>query len=58
MSLPNTADQYLHRAGRTGRIGREGKVYVLLGPKEIFSLKRFTNEMNFEIKEKRILIKN
>ena len=32
--LPQSTDTYVHRAGRTGRAGRDGASVVLVGPKE------------------------
>lgn len=32
--VPNTAENYVHRIGRTGRIGRQGKALTLVSPEE------------------------
>jgi superfamily II DNA/RNA helicase len=32
--LPTSAEAWVHRCGRTGRMGAEGDVYVILGPTE------------------------
>lgn len=38
--LPQDAESYVHRIGRTGRAGREGKAYSLVCEKDIDSLSR------------------
>lgn len=38
--LPQDAESYVHRIGRTGRAGREGKAYSLASEKDIDSLAR------------------
>ncbi len=38
--MPQDAESYVHRIGRTGRAGREGKAYSLVSDKDIDSLKR------------------
>jgi superfamily II DNA/RNA helicase len=59
MSLPRETDTYLHRAGRTGRLGREGKVVTLTQgeDKEKFVVKRFSNELGIEITKRALKIK-
>lgn len=32
--IPNDIDTYVHRSGRTARIGRDGTAYVFVGPKD------------------------
>ena len=55
--LPNKADNYLHRSGRTGRLGREGKVISMITSAEDFVVKRFENELGIDIR-KRVLKKS
>jgi superfamily II DNA/RNA helicase len=50
MSLPKSADDYVHRAGRTGRLNRYGKVITLIQKEEEFVLKRYMNELGIEIR--------
>eukprot|EP01032_Pedospumella_encystans_P015133 gene15133-17333_t len=45
MSLPNRIENYIHRAGRTGRLNREGKVISFTHPEEDFVVQRFSNEL-------------
>ena len=42
MALPGAVDTYLHRAGRTGRMGRAGKVITLTSPGEDFVIQRYS----------------
>ena len=57
LSLPSSVDTYLHRAGRTGRLGREGKVVTLTAPGEDFVVQRLSNELYIEIKERKLKTK-
>jgi superfamily II DNA/RNA helicase len=41
--LPETADQYAHRVGRTGRLGRPGRAISIIIPAERFVLERYSN---------------
>ena len=43
--LPDDAETYLHRAGRTARLGRPGTVLSLVGPQEVFALERYVNKL-------------
>ncbi len=54
MALPFTADQYLHRAGRTGRLGRPGKVIVLSQPEEDFVIQRFSNALGIKMIQRKL----
>ncbi len=38
--LPDKAESYQHRSGRTARAGREGTVAILVGPQEAWQVKR------------------
>ena len=55
--LPSKAENYLHRSGRTGRLGRRGKVLSIVTPAEDFVVKRFENELGIDVK-RRVLKKN
>jgi ATP-dependent RNA helicase DeaD len=52
MSIPNSADDYLHRSGRTGRLGRPGRVVVITQPNEEFLIRRYSNALGIEIKKR------
>mmetsp|Transcript_21136 Transcript_21136/g.68419 ORF Transcript_21136/g.68419 Transcript_21136/m.68419 type:complete len:442 (+) Transcript_21136:63-1388(+) len=49
--LPETAEAYLHAAGRSGRIGRPGQVTVLCAEQERFVLRRFGNSLGLEFED-------
>ncbi|GIQ68481.1 ATP-dependent helicase [Xylanibacillus composti] len=51
---PTDADQYVHRAGRTGRMGREGTVVLLLTPRQSFLADKFSKALGIPIRPKRI----
>jgi len=47
--LPNVAEDYVHRIGRTGRAGREGQAISLVSPAEAKQLKDIERLLNREI---------
>jgi len=47
--LPIDADHYVHRSGRTGRMGREGTVVSLCTPRQQFIIEKFTKALNIDI---------
>ena len=49
--VPDSAEDYLHAAGRTARIGRSGRVTVLLAEKERFVLQRIANALGIEFED-------
>lgn len=49
--MPEEPDLYLHRAGRTGRMGRPGTVLTLADPAEIFVLRRLGNSLGITFRE-------
>ena len=50
--MPLTSDQYLHRAGRTGRMGRPGAVLTLGQESELFVIERIANSLSIQINVK------
>ena len=56
-SLPKTLDEYVHRAGRTGRLGREGKVITFIYEEEDFVINRHMNELGITIHKRLLKIK-
>jgi superfamily II DNA/RNA helicase len=46
--LPHQSDTYVHRAGRAGRLGREGWVVSILTPDQEFVLHRMANKMGLK----------
>lgn len=56
-TLPSKSENYLHRAGRTGRLGRRGKVITLISKAEGFVVKRFENELGCTIIRRSLVIR-
>ena len=48
------SDYYVHRAGRTGRMGRKGTMVSLITPSEQFILQKFEKQLDIEIKRKEL----
>lgn len=57
MKLPDNVDEYLHKSGRTGRLGRSGKAITFISKEEVFVVQRFSNELGVPI-HKRIVKTN
>jgi superfamily II DNA/RNA helicase len=57
MSLAGSATDYLHRAGRTGRLQRAGKSITLFQEQELFLLQRYQNELQIQIKMRKLRMK-
>ena len=49
VDLPESADIYVHRAGRTGRFGRSGQVISIITPEQEFVLNRLTNQLQVDV---------
>ncbi|MGL5123678.1 MAG: DEAD/DEAH box helicase [Fusobacteriaceae bacterium] len=47
--IPENAELYTHRIGRTGRVKEKGKTYILLDPKDNISLKNLEEQLGFSI---------
>ena len=56
IDLPKDITQYVHRAGRTGRMGANGIIVSLVTDREERELKQFCRELNVEL-QKRIFYK-
>lgn len=56
MSLPPNVDSYLHRSGRTGRMGRRGKVITFVSEAEDFVVRRHSNELGIPIVNRAVKI--
>lgn len=54
MRLPDRVEPYIHRAGRTGRLQRPGKVITFTQPEEAFVLRRYSNDIGVSIHERRV----
>ncbi len=48
-SMPNNAEQYTHRIGRTGRAGNNGKAVSIISNTEIKKISEFERELNRKI---------
>lgn len=46
------ADHYVHRAGRTGRMGKEGVVISIITPQERFIIEKFQKQLHITIEER------
>ena len=46
------ADHYVHRAGRTGRMGKKGLVISIITTKEKFIMDKFMKQLNITIEER------
>lgn len=51
IDIPDSADTYLHRAGRTARLGRDGAVVTISGPGELFVLERISNSLGIDLEQ-------
>ena len=51
LELPSDGVHYAHRAGRTARAGRPGRVVTLVEPKEHFVLRKFEKALSVQIQE-------
>ncbi|EOD30043.1 ATP-dependent RNA helicase [Emiliania huxleyi CCMP1516] len=49
--LPSSAEDYLHAAGRSGRIGNSGTATVLCAEKELFRLRRIGNALGIDFED-------
>ena len=52
-STPDSPEQYIHRAGRTGRIGKSGRAISLLSAHDIMNFNRLVKRYHIEVKELR-----
>jgi ATP-dependent RNA helicase DeaD len=49
LDLPMGPDYYLHRVGRTGRMGRKGTAISIVSPKELFIIAKFEKALGIAI---------
>jgi superfamily II DNA/RNA helicase len=51
LELPEDIKQYVHRSGRTGRMGKEGTVVSLVTKGELASIKKWTSNLNVPLQK-------
>ena len=51
-STPQSPEVYIHRAGRTGRIGKSGQVVSLVSAADLVSFNRLVNRYHLEVRER------
>ncbi|MED3648763.1 DEAD/DEAH box helicase [Halalkalibacterium halodurans] len=49
---PTTSEVYVHRAGRTGRMGKEGTVITLTSEREMYKLEKIEKGLNLSFEER------
>lgn len=52
--LPNDAEDYTHRVGRTGRAGREGKAFTFVSGREIYGLQNMIRYAKLKIRRENV----
>ncbi len=52
-SIPNEAESYVHRVGRTGRAGNKGVAITFVTPKELYQITRIQRMTKTEIKKQK-----
>jgi len=52
--LPNDAEDYTHRVGRTGRAGREGKAFTFVSGREIYGLQNMVRYGKLKIRRENV----
>jgi ATP-dependent RNA helicase DeaD len=52
--LPNDAEDYTHRIGRTGRAGRSGRAFTFVSGQEIYKLQHMVRYAKLKIRRERV----
>ncbi|CAM2901654.1 DEAD/DEAH box helicase [Rariglobus hedericola] len=52
--LPNDAEDYTHRVGRTGRAGREGKAFTFVAGRELYGLQNMIRYGKLKIRRENV----
>jgi ATP-dependent RNA helicase DeaD len=50
-STPDSPEQYIHRAGRTGRVGKSGRAISLVSAHDLMNFNRLVKRYHVEVKE-------
>jgi ATP-dependent RNA helicase DeaD len=53
-TIPDEAESYVHRIGRTGRAGREGLAISLVTPKDVSKLRQIEKQIKVKIEEEEL----
>jgi len=53
-STPDSPENYIHRAGRTGRIGKGGVALSLVSASDLVSFNRLVNRYHLDVKERTV----
>lgn len=54
LGVPYEADRYVHRAGRTGRMGRDGMVVTIVSPREWYLVDKLRRRLGIEIAQREL----
>lgn len=54
LDMPEDPDQYLHRAGRTGRVDKKGTSVCIITPAEKFLIGKFEKALGIKMEEKKV----
>jgi ATP-dependent RNA helicase DeaD len=54
LDAPDDADRYVHRAGRTGRMGRDGTVVTIAAPRELYIVDNLRRRLKIELTERKL----
>ncbi|UVI28678.1 DEAD/DEAH box helicase [Paenibacillus spongiae] len=46
------ADHYVHRSGRTGRMGKPGTVVSIVTPQQLFIMEKFNKQLGIDLRER------
>ncbi|WP_235715046.1 helicase-related protein [Halalkalibacter akibai] len=52
LDAPSNSDSYLHRAGRTGRMGKSGTVVTLIDRRSEYKLDKYRRDLKIELAER------
>ncbi|WP_088103946.1 DEAD/DEAH box helicase [Halalkalibacter urbisdiaboli] len=51
LNPPSSPDSYLHRAGRTGRMGKEGTIITLIDARDEYKVNKYKRDLGVELEE-------
>src|SRR5690606_28812477 len=53
LDAPDDADRYVHRAGRTGRMGKDGTVVTIASPRELYMVDNLRRKLKIDLAERK-----